>query len=138
MFTRQFLRFASVGVLGFIIDAGTLAIAVHGLHLGLYVGRGLSFLIAVTATWALNRNYAFRDTASPGRAAEWLRYLLSNAVGGSVNVGSYAWLIHQSAGVRENPTLGVALGSIAGMVVNFTLMKVFVFRSRRASPRETG
>jgi putative flippase GtrA len=136
--TQQFLRFAVVGVLGFIIDAGVLAVAVHWLHWGLYAGRAVSFLLAVTATWVLNRNYAFHATASQSRLAEWLRYLLSNAVGGSVNLGSYALLIHQSATLRETPTLAVALGSIAGMLVNFTLMKVFVFRSRRHLLRETG
>lgn len=133
MLTRQFLRFALVGVLGFIIDAGTLAIAVQIFHVGLYLGRTLSFLVAVTATWALNRNFAFRHAASIGRIAEWLRYLCSNAVGGAVNVGSYAWLVHQSAQARGHPTLAVAFGSLAGMLVNFTLMKLFVFRSRTRS-----
>jgi putative flippase GtrA len=64
--------------------------------------------------------------------------MFSNAIGGSVNVGLYAWMVHQSAIARENPTLGVAFGSVAGMLVNFTLMKIFVFRSRRQSARRAG
>lgn len=131
--TRQFLRFACVGVLGFFVDAGMLKIAVAALHMNLYMGRVLSFFIAATSAWALNRNFAFRQAASAARFPEWLRYMVSNVLGGSVNVAAYALLVHESAIARATPTLAVAFGSIAGMLVNFCLMKIFVFRGRRGA-----
>ena len=137
MLTRQFLRFAVVGGVGFLIDAAILMLAIDVLHVGLYAGRALSFLIASTAAWALNRNFAFRHAASESRAAEWLRYMFSNTIGGSVNVGTYAWLVLQSPIVREHPILGVACGSVAGMLVNFTLLKIFVFRARKDTVERT-
>ncbi len=128
----QFLRFAAVGALGFGVDAGTLMLAVHTLSLNLYFGRLISFLTAASFTWALNRRVTFRTVASRSYFGEWLRFLLSNSVGGLVNFGVYAGMIHELSLARQAPYLAVAAGSIAGLFVNFSLTKVFVFRASHA------
>jgi len=129
LIARQFLRFAIVGCVGFGVDAAVLTIVVATLGVNLYVGRIVSFLTAATATWALNRRFTFSDAASASPATEWLRFVLSNTLGGGVNFGIYSWLVADYAVVHELPVLGVACGSIAGMLVNFSLTKIFVFRS---------
>jgi putative flippase GtrA len=125
---REIVRFSLVGVIGFCVDAGVLILAVRLLGLNLYGARAISFLTAVTTTWALNRAVTFPHAASRSRATEWLRFVLSNAVGGAVNLGVYAWLVKYSPTVHEFPVVGVAYGSIAGLSVNFCLTKLFVFR----------
>jgi putative flippase GtrA len=83
---RQFLSFAVVGVAGFIVDTIALYAAL-GLGLGLYGGRAVSFLVAATFTWAMNRRFTFpaRDRERPAR--QWLKFLAANSLGAVVNYG---------------------------------------------------
>ena len=129
MAIQQFFRFAAFGVLGFGVDAGTLLVARSLFGMNLYGARVMSFLAAVTTTWALNRRFTFRRT-SLAHFSEWLRFMAFNAVGGLVNFGTYVWMVHELAMVRDVPVIGVAAGSVAGLFVNFTLTKMFVFVNR--------
>ena len=122
----QFLRFGVVGVVGFVVDAGTLAVLLQ-LGLGLYSGRALSFLLAMTVTWALNRRYTFRDD-NPDKAKQWARFAVVASLGGAINYGVYAWLVSHLATAAVYPTLGVAAGSIASYLFNFGASRAFVFR----------
>jgi putative flippase GtrA len=117
-----------VGAVGFLVDAGVLTAAMTLLGLNLYAGRVVSFLAAVTATWAMNRTFTFRPAASSSLIGEWLRFVASNAVGGVVNFGAYAWLVNDMTRAREFPVIAVAAGSLSGLAVNFCLSRRFVFR----------
>ncbi|MEM7407470.1 MAG: GtrA family protein [Pseudomonadota bacterium] len=123
----QFLSFAVVGCIGFVVDVVALYTLLHGAGLGLYWSRLGSYLAAATATWWLNRSFTFRpdDAASP--AGQWLRFVLLNTVGGAVNLGVYAAMVTFWSVAAAHPVLGVAAGSIAGLAINFTLSKAFVF-----------
>ena len=59
------------------------------------------------------------------------RFLAANAVGGLVNYTTYAVLVTIYASVAAQPVIGVAAGSVAGLVVNFTASRYVVFRGRR-------
>ena len=130
----QMLRFGIVGGIGFLVDAGLLHVMLL-LGLGYYGGRVVSFLAAATTTWILNRSFTFRRetplTAHP--AGEWLAYLGLMVIGGVVNYGTYAAAIELSEPVRRAPVLGVALGSLAGMAINFWTSKTMVFE-RKTKP----
>jgi putative flippase GtrA len=130
----QFLRFGIVGGIGFLVDAGLLHLMLK-LGLGYYGGRLVSFLAAATATWILNRSFTFRRESPPARhpAGEWLAYLGLMVIGGVVNYGTYALALELAEPVRRYPALGVALGSIAGMAINFWSAKTLVFE-RKARP----
>jgi putative flippase GtrA len=128
----QFLRFAAVGAAGFVVDASVLHFATHVLASGLYLGRVLSYLAAATATWMLNRRYTFAAARSDGLVGEWSRFLATNAVGGLVNYAVYAALVTLVRQVALWPALGVAAGSLAGLLINFTLSRRLVFRGSSA------
>lgn len=131
---QQFFMFALVGAAGFFVDAGTLLFAHHVLGLNLYAGRVLSFLTAATFTWQLNRKLTFRDAASSsGALTQWLKFLSANAIGGLINLGVYAVLIARLPVAREHPVLAVAAGSISGLVFNFAISRLVVFRAHLAS-----
>jgi putative flippase GtrA len=107
-----------------------LALTVFGLNP--YSARAVSFLVAVTSTWAMNRTFTFgRSGSSPPASLfmEWLRFCAANAMGGLVNLGTYVLLLNSVPVVRQYPVLGVAAGSLSGLLVNFTLSKLFVFRT---------
>ena len=56
---RQLFIFSIVGSVGFIIDSLVLLLSLHVLMLGYYTGRILSYLVAASTTWILNRTYTF-------------------------------------------------------------------------------
>lgn len=124
---ETFLRFALVGVAGFCVDSAVLY-AVKG-ALGLYVGRLASYFVAATATWALNRRFTFVATKHTRKFKQWLEFLAANAVGAVVNYGVYSAAVTWTA-AAQMPVLGVAAGSIAGLVFNFTVSKAWVFADR--------
>jgi putative flippase GtrA len=130
---QQFLMFAVVGTLGFFVDAGALLFAYHVLGANLYTGRLLSFVVAATFTWQLNRKVTFRGSAATDSAfKQWLKFLSTNAVGGLVNLGVYAVLIVRVPFAREHPVVAVACGSIAGLFFNFIAARIVVFRAHLA------
>ena len=122
----ELLRFGIVGVAGFVVDAAVLTAAI-ALGLGPWLGRVLSYLAAATTTFALNRAWTFRGAASAQPMRQWALFLVVNLVGFTFNYGTYAALIACVPIVAENPVLGVAAGSLAGLVGNFVLSRRFVF-----------
>jgi|HubBroStandDraft_1064217.scaffolds.fasta_scaffold00158_21 putative flippase GtrA len=126
------LRFALVGVLGFLVDAGVLQLLVFHGHVNLYVAKALSFVAAVFSTWLINRTATFESSAQSTRGLlrEWLRYLLSSIAGGTANYAAFVLAVQLWPSARHMPVLGVALGSLAGMSVNYLLYSGFVFAPR--------
>jgi putative flippase GtrA len=123
---RQLLRFAVSGVIGAAADVSTLYLALAA-GCGPYAGRLLSFLVAVFVTWRINRRYTFTPSASPW--AEWWRYLGAMSGGAVLNLSAYTltmWLLPPAVWL---PALGVAVGSLSGMLLNFISAKFFVFKS---------
>ena len=140
----QFFRFGIVGGVGFLVDAGLLWLLLK-LGFGYYGGRLISFLAAATTTWILNRSFTFRRESPGGASAplghlvsshpawEWLAYLGLMVIGGAVNYGTYAAAIEISELVRRFPAIGVGLGGIASMAINFRTAKTMIFE-RKAKP----
>jgi putative flippase GtrA len=122
----QLLRFGVVGTVGFLVDAAGLTVAI-ALGLGPWLGRVLSYVVAATTTYALNRAWTFHGAGSARPVRQWALFLLVNLVGFAFNYGTYAVLIALVPLVAANPVLGVAAGSLAGLAGNFVLSRRFVF-----------
>ena len=128
---QRLWRFGIAGVLGFGVDAGVLYLLAP--FLGWYGARVLSFWAAATATWLFNRRYTFADGAARGGAAlrrEYGTYLLAMLGGAAVNYGAYALTLHFMPPAPWVPLLGVAVGSVAGMGVNFVSARWLIFRTK--------
>ena len=96
--------------------------------MGPYVGRLVSYLIAATGTWSLNRRFTFPANGTDRWHHEWARYVTVNVVGAGVNYGAYAFCVWSSALVQQYLILGVVVGSAFGLAVNFTASRYLVFR----------
>lgn len=130
--SHSFFVFGLVGVAGLVVDSAIL-MALHE-ALGPYVARLFSFVAAVATTWALNRRFTFAHrTSGQSLGQEFTRYFLAMLGGGAVNYLTFAVLVASLDLVARWPVLGVVAGSLAGMGVNFTLARVFVF-ARPADP----
>ena len=121
----QFARFAVVGTIGFLADTA-IVYALRG-WCGLYVAGLLSYGIVASLNWALNRVWTFRGSGAGPAHQQWVRYLMLNLVGLTVNRGTYAALIASFTLVRAEPVFAVAAGALAGMMINFVASKKFVF-----------
>ncbi|MFM7608490.1 MAG: GtrA family protein [Alphaproteobacteria bacterium] len=126
----EFLRFGVVGTIGFVVDTAVLYAGL-ALGLGLYGGRAVSYLVAATTTWALNRLWTFRGRGDGPVHQQWALFLLVNLVGFAMNYGTYAALIAFVPLVAAHPVLGVAAGAVAGMFGNFVLTRQLVFRVKK-------
>ena len=122
----EFLRFGTVGAIGFVFDTAT----VYGSRpwLGLYAGGVLAYLVAASVTWLLNRLWTFRHVAHAAMHRQWAAFLAAQSVGFVLNRGTYAILVTVSPLCAAQPVLAVAAGVAAGMFVNFTLARKLVFR----------
>ncbi|MGI9129378.1 MAG: GtrA family protein [Roseomonas sp.] len=125
----EFLRFGVVGTIGLLVDTAVLYAGL-ALGLGLYGGRAVSYVVAATTTWALNRLWTFRGRGDGPVHRQWALFLVVNLVGFAMNYGTYAALISFVPMVAAHPVLGVAAGAIAGMFGNFVLSRRLVFRAR--------
>lgn len=112
---NQFLRFCAVGA-----------------HANPYAARIVSFLAAASGTWLMNRHYVFAVLHKPTHA-EWLRYVGLMVLGALVNYGAYALCIAFLVFARAQPWLGVTVGSIAGLGVNFTTSRLLFRQAKRSN-----
>ncbi|WP_051971929.1 GtrA family protein [Massilia sp. 9096] len=128
---KQFLRFCVVGALGFVTDFATLYVVMHGFGFGTLCGRLVSFLVAATVTWKVNRHFTFVKK-DKGSIREWLHYLMFTGIGGVINVSVYQfWLWATGGRSTLNLFLAVAAGSGVAMMCNFMISKYAVFSERR-------
>ncbi len=119
-------------MVGFVIDAGILQALVVAVHANPYIARIASFLAAASGTWLMNRHYTF-TVRHKATHTEWLRYVGFMVLGALVNYGAFALCITFLTLVRTRPWLGVAIGSVAGLGVNFTTSRLIFLHSSQAS-----
>jgi putative flippase GtrA len=122
----QFLMFGTVGTVGWVLDTATVYALRH--QIGLYGAGLVSYLVAATGTWSLNRIWTFRGSGSGPAHRQWARFLAANAFGFVLNRGTYALLVTFVALCAAQPIYATAAGALAGMFVNFGLSRAIVFR----------
>jgi putative flippase GtrA len=123
----KFVRFGIVGCLGFCVDVGVLYLMLYGVGFGRYVGRLISYIAAASSTWYFNAAITFPESRASNRTWEWARFVALNSLGGVVNYGVYAAYVRFQYHSALAPAIAVAIGSLAGLVVNFSVSKQFVF-----------
>jgi putative flippase GtrA len=129
----QFVRFGVVGTIGFLVDTAVLYAGL-ALGLGLYGGRAVSYLAAASATFALNRAWTFRGQGEGRVSRQWALFVVLNLVGFAFNYGTYAALVASVSLVAQHPVIGVAAGTLPGMMGNFLLSRRYVFGGASRAP----
>ncbi len=124
---RELILFGMAGVFGFVVDTAVLYLLEGAM--GPFYARAVSFLAAVFATWSINRMFAFRErTSALSKKREFVLYLALMLLGGMANYGVYSWLIVSYPLVRQHLIIGVAVGSLAGMSINFMFSRFCLYR----------
>ena len=129
---REAGLFAIGGVLGLLVDAGTVQALVGWGGWNPYLARVLTFMLAATVTWAWNRRHTFAHRAS-GRspAAEWLHWMALMGLGACVNYAIYAGLLLSFEPLTRWPALAAAAGSAVAALVNFSTARGMLFRQSK-------
>lgn len=128
-FRHQLARFLLVGAVGFAVDVAVLAFLIYGLDYGQASGgligsRVASFVAAIAVTFMLNARYTFGASI---RKAKLSRYVLIQALGAAINIGTYTVLV---LGPLARPLIAMAIGSAVATVSNFVLVRQFVYHWR--------
>ncbi len=124
---RQMFWFSAVGAVGFVVDAGTLNALAIGLELNPYAARGLSFLVAASTTWILNRTLTFRSNRKAS-AREWWRYALLMAFGAAINLSVFSATLFYLGTSQQIMLMGVALGTVSAMMLNFSTARFVLLK----------
>ncbi len=123
---KAFLSFASVGVVGFAVDAGLLLAITTFSNASPILARLPSFLCAATVTWLLNARLTFGVPANTWNS--WAKYISVNGLGFGLNYGIYAALVWLA---EIPPLIAVAIASITALAVNYLATSRFVFGKSR-------
>ena len=104
---KQFIGFVIVGAAAFVVHAAIVE-AIAKIW-GPIWAQVITFPIAVTMTWWLNRRFTF-GASKHSMTQEWLRYILANLVGWAVSNAAYFALILHSPFIYQRPAIAVAAG----------------------------
>jgi putative flippase GtrA len=120
----QLIRFALVGVSGYVVNLGVYAFFVHVLGTPYLLAAVAAFLVAVSNNFLWNRRYTFR-VRHGRRRFQAARFL-------AVSVGAFAAslvvlaLLVEVAGVAKLPAQAIAV--VAALPLNFLGQKLWSFR----------
>ena len=120
---KKFFRFCIVGGIGFLVDSGVYYLI--AIIFPVLLSRLLSFSSAVLFTYYFNRSFTFKKQ-SVMTIAEFFKYYSAMVLGGAVNIGSFMLSMRLIPTIKDYPILGIAIGSIAGLIVNFIFSKLIL------------
>lgn len=129
---RQAGSFVIVGGIGFVVDGGILTFLNSIYGLDLLQSRIVSFSVAVTVTWFLNRQQTFADRKDRRAAREWGRYAIVNSVGALLNIVIFFWLVHRYISLAGMPLVPLAFAASFALIFNFFASKHIAFRRHQA------
>jgi dolichol-phosphate mannosyltransferase len=135
-FLSQLTQFLLVGGLGVLVDVAVYYALQLLLGVEHLTARAISFFVAATHNWFLNRRYTFIYGRTDAAVGQWASYLLVVLVGFVVNVGAYAVLTTQTRTFARHPLLALLTGIVLGTASNFLASRWYVFKGRTA-PRPT-
>jgi putative flippase GtrA len=129
----RFARFCLVGGIGFITDAGIMALCIRGLGWEPIPARGISFALAVLVTFLLNRSISFADRRGRPILPAFVGYLMVQAFGFACNMLVFALAIFRLPPPFSAPLAALALASAVALALNYAGARILVF-SRTALP----
>ncbi len=125
----RWLQFAAVGSVGFALDAGLLSLLMAA-GWSVLQARTVSFLVAVSCTWAINRVWTFRDRRSAVRGGSYALYVLAQLLGAGINLGCFFVLIQLWPVLLHVPVVPLGVGALVSLAFNFGCTTLFVFQAR--------
>jgi len=136
----RFLKFATVGAIGSIVDIGIMNLLTHLFDMKLVYAGSISFVCAVFSNFILNRYWTYPDSRSRPLMHQLGMFFLVNSVGIGIRIpilhfvepvmaGAFEKMAHLSQATAEslakNATLIVAIGIV--MIWNFFVNRYWTY-----------
>ncbi len=122
MTSHQFPRFLLVGSTAFVADIVYTKVMLLLFAVPIVPLRISSFLIFSALVWYANRTYSFQ-VEKPPTFREYLKFMVSVSVGGTVNVVVSSYVLHTYTTLPFLTTLAISAGVLSGMGFNFMAMR---------------
>ncbi len=130
---HPFVRFAAVGGAGYFVNLAALWLGTRQLGLNSYLAGAFSIFVAMVFTWLGNRYFTFAARRARGSvravAREFVTFVGANLLGAVVNYAVYAGLLRFASAPFDDKYIAQACGVLVGLVFNFTLSRLLVFRA---------
>ena len=136
----RFLKFATVGAIGSVIDIVIMNLLTHLLHMRLVYAGTFSLICAIVSNFMLNRYWTYPDSRSRHFLHQLSMFFLVNVVGiifripilhyvEPVMSDAFESMIHLSYGsaqiIAKNATLAFAIGVV--MIWNFFINRYWTY-----------
>ncbi|PPD31404.1 MAG: hypothetical protein CTY21_12115, partial [Methylomonas sp.] len=124
---RKFQRFAIVGAAGFCVDAGILTLLMS-VGWDVLLARLVSFSLAVSTTWLLNRNWTFQVTTPVTGGRQYALYTAIQILGALINLGIFTILISIYTPFRAWPWIPLGAAAFFALLFNYVATRSLVFQ----------
>jgi putative flippase GtrA len=126
----QFIKFAVTGALGTVTNLLIFFLCADIFHLPEIPVSIFCFLIAASQNYYVNHRWSFRQNTGTEALSikKWLEFTGASLLGLAVNI-----IVMKAVLLNFSPAFKViaqACGIASGMVINFILSKMFVFRKK--------
>jgi len=121
---RQFIFFATIGVIGTAGHYATLIILVEGFSTGPVLASTFGFVVGAFINYILNYRFTFKSN-KPHREA-LSKFLLVAAMGAGINTGLMYLLIHQ---LMLHYFIAQLIATTIVLLWNFLISKYWTFRA---------
>jgi putative flippase GtrA len=131
-------KFSEVGGLNFLVDLGVinLLVLVSGVAVGFLtlVYKAISFAVAVINSYLWNKHWVFDDAGKQEQTKEASKFFMASLLGLAVNLIVFSLVkyvgpvLMGSVSDKLWVSIGTVVGSISGLVFNFVLYKIWVFK----------
>ena len=128
---RNLLPFLVVGAVGFAIEAALLTGLVVMRHWQPLAARAISFPVAVTICWWLNRNWTFANARHVSAGRQYVFFFAVQCVGALINLCVFWYMMHWWPASRSWPIVPLAAGSVVALSFNFFASAKLVFSNIR-------
>lgn len=132
---RRWLVFNAVGLIGFVLQLGVLAVLVHVLDVHYLAATAIAVEVAVLHNFAWHQRLTWRDRLVRSRAGSVARLFRFHLLNGLVSlVGNLGLMRLLAGGLGLDPLFANAVAVVACSVVNFFGSELLVFTARRVAP----
>jgi putative flippase GtrA len=136
----RFLKFATVGAIGSLIDIGVMNLLTHFLGIRLVYAGSISFICAVFSNFTLNRYWTYPDSRSRPLLHQLGMFFLVNSIGIAIRIPTLHYvepfmamefenMVHLShataVSLARNATLILAIGIV--MIWNFFINRYWTY-----------
>nr|PMK05594.1 polysaccharide biosynthesis protein GtrA [Vibrio splendidus] len=127
---HKVIRFAVVGVGGFVVDCLVFALLHFVVGLPLMTSRIGSFIVAATTTWFGNRVLTFdfkgQDSWSD-KLIQWQKFMFSASISAVPNLLCFQLMTELLPVFTGVVFIAMAVGILVGMVTNYLFSQYWVF-----------